>query len=112
MHPLQDSRYCFAHAPEQGAARAKARKRGGRNRRAGLALEPPDKAPQLRDVAAIQAQLETALFDSLQLENSNGRSRTIGYLLGFALRALEVGELESRLAALEAQIRSGPRRMA
>jgi hypothetical protein len=82
------------------------------NRRAARGSDPPAIAPRLRDVGAIQEQLETALFDSLRLENSNGRSRTIGYLLGFALKALEVGELESRLAALEAQVRSGPRRMA
>lgn len=112
MHSLRDSRYCFAHAPERGAARAKARKRGGRNRRVALAVEPPSKAPLLRDIGSIQAQLEAALFNTLRLENSNGRSRTIGYLLGFALRALEVGELERRLAALEAQALTGPRRMA
>ncbi len=111
MHPLQDSRYCFIHDPKGGAARAKARKRGGRNRRVGLALDPPSKAPHLRDVAAIQAQLEAALFNTLRLENSNSRSRTVGYLLGFALKALEVGELEERLSALEAQA-LGPRRMA
>ena len=110
MSPLQGSDRCFAHDPKGGAARAKARKQGGFNRRAARATEPPAIAPQLRDVGAIQAQLETALFDSLQLENSNGRSRTIGYLLGFALRALEVGEMEARLSALEARDLTGPRR--
>ena len=111
MHPLQGSRYCFAHAPEQGAARAKARKRGGRNRRVSLAVNPPTEAPQLRGVEAIQLQLEAALFDTLQLANCNNRSRTVGYLLGFALKALETGEMEARLAALEAQSAMRPRRM-
>jgi hypothetical protein len=111
MPPLQDSDRCFAHDPKRGAARAKARKQGGRHRRVPLALDAPAEAPQLRDVGAIQSQLEAALFNALRLENSNSRSRTVGYLLGFALKALEVGELESRLAALEAQA-LGPRRMA
>lgn len=112
MRPLRDSDRCFTHDPKRGAARAKARKRGGRHRRVGLAFDPPAEAPRLRDVGAIQQQLETAMFDTLRLENSHNRSRTIGYLLGFALRALEVGELEERLSALEAQSLTGPRRIA
>jgi hypothetical protein len=104
MPRLEDSDRCFAHDPTRGAARARARKRGGRNRRVASVSEAPTDASPLREVGAIQGQLEAALFNTLQLENSNGRSRTIGYLLGFALKALEVGELEARLAALEQQI--------
>jgi hypothetical protein len=58
----------------------------------------------MRSVSALQDQLERALFDSLQLRNSVHRSRTIGYLVGIGLRALEVGELEERLAALEQRL--------
>jgi hypothetical protein len=109
MPPLRGSDRCFTHATSAGAARAKARKRGGRNRRVGWAVDPPAEAPRLRDVDAIQQQLEVAVFDALQLENSNHRSRTIGYLLGFALKALEVGSIEERLAALENQSHQRPR---
>ena len=104
MPRLQGSDRCFAHAPDRGAARARARKRGGRNRRAALAVEPPTQAPSLRLVGAIQEQLEAAVFNTLRLENSNSRSRTIGYLLGFALKAVETGGIEERLTALEQQI--------
>lgn len=112
MPPLQGSDRCWNHSPDRGAARATARKRGGRNRRVGLASDPPAEAPQLRDVEAIQVQLEAALFNALRLENSNSRSRTVGYLLGFALKALETGSLDERLSALEAQATLGPRRFA
>ncbi len=112
MPPVGGSAHCFAHDPKQGAQRARARKSGGRNRRTGLAIDPPTEPAQLRHVAAIQQQIEAALFNTLQLENSNGRSRTVGYLLGFALKALETGELEARVAALEAQAITGPRRVA
>ncbi len=71
----------------------------------------PDIAPSLRSVDAIQTELERVVFDSLQMSNSTQRNRTLGYLLGFALRALEVGEIESRLAALEALTSLGPRRV-
>ncbi|MBA3497087.1 MAG: hypothetical protein H0T86_08285 [Gemmatimonadales bacterium] len=106
MAPLQGTSQCWAHNPSRGEARALARKRGGRNRRVALAIDPPTDAPRLRDVGAIQRQLEDAVYNTLRLANSPTRSRTIGYLLGFALRALEVGELEARLGALESQLPS------
>lgn len=46
---------------------------------------------KLRDVGAIQEQLEAAVFNTLRLENSNSRSCTIGYLLGFALKGARGG---------------------
>lgn len=39
--------------------------------------------------------------DTLLQENSAQRSRTLGYLSGLLLKALEVGEFESRLDMLE-----------
>lgn len=104
MPPLAGSDRCFVHCEERGAERAKARKKGGRQRRAPHGSPPPSAIQSMRSVSALQDQLERALFDSLQLRNSVHRSRTIGYLVGIGLRALEVGELEERLAALEQRL--------
>ncbi|MBA3498508.1 MAG: hypothetical protein H0T86_15530 [Gemmatimonadales bacterium] len=53
------------------------------------------------------------MHETLAQPNGHERSRAVGSLLMIALRALEVGELEARLAALEEQItRHGSRRMA
>jgi hypothetical protein len=101
MPPLASGRFCFAHAPERGAARARARASGGRRSRTRTPTELPAEPPKLRDVESIQVQLELAYFDTQAQPNCSHRSRTLGYLLGMALRALEVGELESRLEALE-----------
>ena len=69
----------------------------------GLAASHTEAAPRtLRTVGAVQEPMEGAVADTLLQENSAQRSRTIGYLAGLALKALEVGELEERLAALEA----------
>ena len=69
--------------------------------------------PQLRNVGSVQALIERAVGDTLVQENSAQRSRTLGYLAGMALRALEVGELEERLTALEARLGTQtPRRIA
>jgi hypothetical protein len=58
----------------------------------------------LHSVAEIQRVVEVGVLGALELENSLSRSRTLGYLAQVALRALEVGELEERLAALESAI--------
>jgi len=50
--------------------------------------------------------LEVAVIDTLSLENSVARSRTLAYLGHTALKCLEVGELEDRLALLEGAVKS------
>ena len=97
-----DSGWCFNHDPAKGRERAQARKKGGRNRQTPKAGADAQ-VVLLRSVGAVQELLEGAVADTLLQENSAQRSRTIGYLAGLALKALEVGELEARLAALEVQ---------
>ena len=99
-----ESGLCFAHDPAKGRERAKARKKGGRNRQTPKAGSDAQNV-QLRSVGAVQALIEGAVADTLLQENSAQRSRTIGYLAGLALKALEIGEMEERLAALECQRR-------
>ena len=99
MAPLRGSSWCWNHDPGRARDRQAARKRGGLNRRrckADLSVEV-----RLDDVAALREILETAVRDTLVLENSVAHSRTLGYLVGQALRALEVGELAERMAAVE-----------
>ena len=75
MPVLQGERFCWAHSAKVGAARAKARKRGGGTRQQPAPSQLPEAPPQLRSVAAIQEQIERALFDVLHLGNSVQRSR-------------------------------------
>ena len=104
MAPLDGSRFCFAHDPRKGRERAAARKRGGRNRQTPGATEKLRRAVSLGNVASIRAVLEEVVADTLAQSNSAQRSRAMGYLLGVGLKALEVGELEARLEALEQRI--------
>ena len=116
MPPLADSEFCFAHDPRNRKEAQAARRKGGVarqiNQRGGRAENPGESpgAPPLRSVAAIQSVLEQAVGDVLALENSALRSRTLGYLAQIALKALEVGDLEARLNALESQLSAQPRR--
>jgi hypothetical protein len=44
---------------------------------------------------------QKAVLDTLGLENSVARSRALAYLAQVSLKALEVGELEERVKAIE-----------
>jgi len=50
--------------------------------------------------------VEIGVLDTLSLENSIARSRTPAYLAMAAIKLLEVGELEQRIAVLEGAVHS------
>lgn len=58
----------------------------------------------MRSVDEVLTLLEKAIHDVLELENSISRARALGTLAMAALKALEVGELENRVAVLEQTI--------
>ncbi len=103
--PAQQGRpYCFAHDPDRAAERADARQRGGYNRRTPKAGDAGEYPTRLRSVADVQAVLERALADTWAQENSGSRTQALVRLAHGALKALEVGDLENRIAILEAQL--------
>lgn len=61
----------------------------------------------LDSIQSIRRILEIAAIDTLGLENSVVRSRTLISAAVAATRLLEAGELEARLAALEAALGTG-----
>jgi len=88
------------HSPDQRAA-SEARRLGGLRRRRETAVSGAFVFNGLGTVADIRRLVEIAAVDALELENSNQRSRTLGVLAHAALKLLEVGELETRVDALE-----------
>jgi len=112
--PLQDSDFCLFHSPDHAKETAEARRLGGLRRRKEKTVAGAYDLEGLDDIPKIRRLLEIAVFDTLALENSVARSRTLAYLAQIALKALEVGEFETRLEALEAtmgpQLRTGRRR--
>jgi hypothetical protein len=61
-------------------------------------LEGLDSIPGIRRV------LEIATLDTLAQENNLSRNRTLGYLMQVALKAMEAGETDERLMALEQSV--------
>jgi hypothetical protein len=99
--PLQGSNYCFWHDPEHAHEAAEARRLGGLRRRkekitsGAYDIEGVDTVEQIRRV------MQIALLDTLGLESSVARSRTLAYLAVVLLKLYDAGTTEERLAALE-----------
>ena len=89
------------HSPEHTEEMAEARRLGGLRRRREVAVSGAYEFAGLESVADIRRILEVAVLDTLGLENSIARARTLAYLAMTAIKLLETGELEDRLAYLE-----------
>jgi hypothetical protein len=105
--PLRTSPFCFWHAPETEEAAAEARRLGGLRRRREKTLSGAYDFAGLDSVAAIRRIFEIAVLDALGLENSIARLRALISTAVAATNLLKVGELEERVAALEAAQRRG-----
>jgi hypothetical protein len=102
--PLQDGDFCFWHDPEHQAEAAEARRLGGLRRRREGAIVGAFEVGELEDVVSLRRLLQIAVIDTLSLESSISRSRTLGYLTQVGAMLLEKAELEERLEALEATL--------
>ena len=100
-----DSDYCFMHDPAHEKEMAEARRVGGLRRRKEKAVEGAYDIEGLENVAQVRRIVHIAVVDTLSLENSIARSRSLAYLAQVALKALEVGEFEERLRSLEAAVK-------
>ena len=81
------------HSPEHAEDMAEARRLGGLRRRREVAVSGAYDFVGLQTVADIRRLLEVAVLDTLGLENSIARARTLAYLATTAIKLLEVGEL-------------------
>jgi len=104
MAPLHDRPYCFAHDPERAAEAAEARRLGGLRRRKEGTVAVAYDLPGLDSVSGIRRVLDIVVTDGLGLEAGVQRLRVLIAAAGAATNLLKVGELEERLAALEAAV--------
>ena len=102
-NPAGADGYCFAHSPNRGAERAEARRRGGRNRHTphSSAAQPPAAVRTVGDVLQV---LDYALGEALAHDNSIARGRLLVAIAAAYVEVFKVGEIEQRLAALEAAL--------
>ena len=101
MHPLKDSEFCWSHSPEHAQEAQEARRLGGQRRKKEVMLAGAYDLEGLDNNPGIRRVLEIATMDTLAQENNLSRNRTLGYLMQVALKAMEAGETDERLTALE-----------
>jgi hypothetical protein len=106
--PLHGSRFCYFHHPEKADSRAAGRQKGGkvRSKRAAVlpAATPDVPLDSVKDVTAfLGASINQVRRGELDVKVGN----CVGYLASVLLKSLEEGELEERIAALEAQHQRG-----
>ena len=100
--PRPGRSFCAFHDPECHTERNAGRRRGGLERSRARAVLPDSAPPTIlhttRDVCELLAQT----IDDVRTGRLDPKiANTVGYLAGVMVRALQVGELEDRLAALE-----------
>jgi hypothetical protein len=95
--------FCTFHDPELAGKRARGRSKGGVNRSRPAATLPPD-APDLplKTVADVVAALGETMNQVRTGKLAVNVGNCLGVLAGVLLRAIEGGDLEGRIAALEA----------
>jgi hypothetical protein len=105
---MKDGMYCIMHSPEHAKEVQEARRLGGLRRKREVTLAGAYEFDGLGTVEGIRRLLEVAVLDTLGMENSLSRSRTIAYMAQIALKALEASDLEQRIAVLEQAIGNNP----
>ena len=105
--PIRGEPYCLWHSPDREEEAAEARRLGGLRRRREKAVSGAFDFAGLDTLQSIRRLVEIAAVDTLGLENSIVRSRTLISAAVAAAKLLEVGELEVRIATLEAAVGVG-----
>ncbi|MBN9492881.1 hypothetical protein J0H33_05985 [bacterium] len=106
--PLHDEAYCFWHSPGHAEEAAEARRLGGHRRKRERVVSGAYDFEGLGSIPEILRLVEVAAFDTLGLENSVARNRTLVAVAQAAANLHEKGELEERIRALEAVMSTRP----
>ena len=104
MAPQRDRPYCFAHDPERASEAAEARRLGGLRRRKEGTIAVAYDLPGLDSVEGIRRLLDIVVTDGVGLDNGIARLRVLISVAGTAISLLRTGELEERIAVLEAAV--------
>ena len=105
--PQKDSEFCLFHDPEHAEEVAEGRRLGGLRRRRERTVAAAYDFEGLATISTIRRLVGVAAVDTLSLENSVARNRTLAALAQVSVALLEKGEWEERVEAIEAAL--GPR---
>src|ERR1035437_4795989 len=103
---LRGKTVCYWHDPDKAEEAAESRRIGGLHRRKAKSVATIYDFSGLRTVESAQRLLETAAIETLALENSIQRNRTLISAASGAGKLIEAGDLDARLTAVEAAVGS------
>ena len=103
-YALSNSDFCFSHDPTKATERAAARKLGGSRGQAAHGGDRTGVPEKVRTLADVLEVLDYVLAEALALENGVQRGRLLVAICGEFINAIETGEMETRLAALEMKV--------
>ncbi len=102
-HAMTGTQYCFTHNPASQADKRAAVQNGGRAPKPRKEAKPL--APlSVKSVAEVIALMEDTINRTRTEPFTHQKANSVGYLANVSLKALEAGELEARVEALEQQI--------
>jgi hypothetical protein len=106
--PRAGSAFCFFHDPTAAGERRAARRRGGitRSRRAAVLPETEPDAP-LNTVADVVSLLGVTINQTRRGQLDVKVANALSSLTNVLLRGISQGDLEQRLAAVEARLAAG-----
>jgi len=102
--PLRAGAFCFWHEPGKEEEAAEARRLGGLRRRKERTIAGAYDLGGLGDVEALRRILDVVVIDLLGLENSIARARALVATVVAAAKLVEMGDVQVRLAILEAAV--------
>jgi len=108
---MADSGLCFLHDPEHAKEAADARRLGGLHRKREKITSTVYDFEGLRTSEGILRLLEIAAMETLAMDNSIARSRTLMSIANVAARVVQGLEVEERLRALEEALAPRLRRL-
>ncbi len=106
--PIRGERFCLWHSPEREEEATEARRLGGLRRKRERTVAGAYDLEGLASVPALRRILEVVAVDTLSLDNGVARSRVLIALVATAAKLIEIGELEDRIARLEASLTERP----
>ena len=106
---MRDSEYCFFHDPATLERRRAARRAGGIERSKKAAVLPADAVDCPLESVGHIVELLAQTINQVRKGTADPRvGNSVGYLAGIMLKALDIGELEKRLAKLESLVQRQP----
>lgn len=103
-YALTDDDYCFFHSSKKAKERAEAQRKGGKKALAEKRRILKESNIQIDNTSDVVKLLNETINQVRTGEIEVKIANAVGYLSGICLKAIEQGDIEERLAALEEKV--------